>query len=43
VLLAYREGLTYEELAAVFGVPAGTAREWVCGALAQMRQCLDDG
>jgi RNA polymerase sigma-70 factor (ECF subfamily) len=42
VLLAYREGLTYEELAAVFGVPAVTAREWVCGALAHMRRCLDD-
>jgi RNA polymerase sigma-70 factor (ECF subfamily) len=41
VLLAYREGLTYEELAAVFGVPAGMAREWVCKALTQMRQCLD--
>lgn len=42
VLLAYREGLSYQELAAVFGVPAVTAREWVCGALARMRRCLDE-
>jgi RNA polymerase sigma-70 factor (ECF subfamily) len=41
LLLAYREGLSYEELGAVFGVPTATARAWVCDALARMRQNLD--
>jgi len=42
VLLAYRDGLSYAELAAVLGVPADTARTWVGRALARLRQSLDD-
>ena len=42
VLLAYRDGLSYEELGAVLGVPADTARTWVGRALARLRQSLDD-
>ena len=42
VLLAYRDGLSYDELGAVLGVPADTAKTWVGRALARMRQCLDD-
>jgi RNA polymerase sigma-70 factor (ECF subfamily) len=42
VLLAYRDGLSYDELAAVLGVPADTARAWVGRALARLRQTLDD-
>jgi RNA polymerase sigma-70 factor (ECF subfamily) len=42
VLLAYRDGLNYDELAAVLGVPADTAKTWVGRALARLRQSLDD-
>jgi RNA polymerase sigma-70 factor (ECF subfamily) len=42
VLLAYRDGLSYDELGAVLGVPAAAARDLVGSALARMRQCLDD-
>jgi RNA polymerase sigma-70 factor, ECF subfamily len=42
VLLAYRDGLSYDELGAVLGVPADAARDLVGGALARLRQCLDD-
>jgi RNA polymerase sigma-70 factor (ECF subfamily) len=42
VLLAYRDGLSYDELAAVLGVPADTAKTWVSRALARLRQSLDD-
>ena len=42
VLLAYRDGLSYEELGAVLGVPADTARTWVGRALMALRQSLDD-
>jgi RNA polymerase sigma-70 factor (ECF subfamily) len=42
VLLAYREGLSYDELGAVLGMPADTARGLVTGALARVRQFLDD-
>jgi RNA polymerase sigma-70 factor (ECF subfamily) len=42
VLLAYRDGLSYDELAAVLGVPADTAKTWVGRALARLRQSLDD-
>lgn len=42
VLLAYRDGLSYEELGAVLGMPAGAAKSLVGSALARMRQCLDD-
>jgi RNA polymerase sigma-70 factor (ECF subfamily) len=42
VLLAYRDGLSYEELGAVLGMPADTAKSLVGSALARMRHCLDD-
>jgi RNA polymerase sigma-70 factor (ECF subfamily) len=42
VLLAYRDGLSYDELAAVLGMRADAARSLVGGALARLRQCLDD-
>ena len=42
VLLAYRDGLSYGELAAVLGVSAETARALVSRALARMRHSLDD-
>jgi RNA polymerase sigma-70 factor (ECF subfamily) len=42
VLLAYREGLNYDELGAALGMPAEAARGLVTGALARMRQRLDD-
>jgi RNA polymerase sigma-70 factor (ECF subfamily) len=42
VLLAYCDGLSYDELAAVLGVPADTAKTWVSRALARLRQSLDD-
>jgi DNA-directed RNA polymerase specialized sigma24 family protein len=42
MLLAYRDGLSYEELGAVLGVPADTARTWVGRALAYLRQSLDE-
>lgn len=42
VLLAYRDGLSYDELAAVLGVSADTAKTWVGRALARLRQSLDD-
>jgi RNA polymerase sigma-70 factor (ECF subfamily) len=42
VLLAYRDGLSYDELGAVLGMPADAARGLVGSALARMRQCLDD-
>lgn len=42
VLLAYRDGLSYDELGAVLGVPADTAKTWVGRALLALRQSLDD-
>ena len=42
VLLAYRDGLSYDELAAVLGVPAETAKTWVGRALVALRRSLDD-
>ena len=42
VLLAYRDGLSYDELGAVLGVPADTAKTWVSRALLALRQSLDD-
>jgi RNA polymerase sigma-70 factor, ECF subfamily len=42
VLLAYRDGLSYDELAAVLGMPADAARDLISSALVRMRQCLDD-
>ena len=42
VLLAYRDGLSYDELGAVLGVPADTVKTWVSRALPALRQYLDD-
>jgi RNA polymerase sigma-70 factor (ECF subfamily) len=41
IILAYRDGLSYEELAAVLNVPVGTAKTWVSRGLARIRDCLD--
>jgi RNA polymerase sigma-70 factor, ECF subfamily len=42
MLLAYRDGLSYDELGAVLGMRADAARDLVGSALARLRQCLDD-
>jgi RNA polymerase sigma-70 factor (ECF subfamily) len=42
VLLAYRDGLSYDELGAVLGVPADTAKTWVGRGLLALRRSLDD-
>ena len=41
IILAYRDGLSYDELAAVMNVPVGTAKTWVSRGLARIRDCLD--
>ena len=42
MLFAYRDGLSYDELGAVLGVPADTAKTWVGRALLALRRSLDD-
>jgi RNA polymerase sigma-70 factor (ECF subfamily) len=41
ILLAYRDGLGYEELAHVMGIPVGTAKTWVSRGLARIRRDMD--
>jgi RNA polymerase sigma-70 factor (ECF subfamily) len=41
IVFAYRDGLSYEELARRLGVPVGTAKTWVSRGLTRLRQCLD--
>jgi RNA polymerase sigma-70 factor, ECF subfamily len=41
ILLAYQEGLSYEELSGALGIPVGTAKTWVRRGLAKVRQCLE--
>jgi RNA polymerase sigma-70 factor (ECF subfamily) len=41
IILAYRDGLSYAELAAVLGIPVGTAKTWVSRGLARIRDCMD--
>jgi len=42
VLLAYRGGLSYDELGAVLGVSSETAKTYVSRALMSIRQSMDD-
>lgn len=42
ILMAYCDGLSYEELSAALGVPTGTAKTWVHRALARLRDCMDN-
>lgn len=37
---AYLDGLTYEELAARYGVPLNTMRTWLRRSLQKLRECL---
>jgi RNA polymerase sigma-70 factor, ECF subfamily len=41
LLLAYYEGYTHQELAAVMHAPLGTVKSWVRRGLARLRECLD--
>jgi RNA polymerase sigma-70 factor, ECF subfamily len=38
---AYVEGLTYQELADLHGVPINTMRTWLRRSLMKLRECLD--
>jgi RNA polymerase sigma-70 factor (ECF subfamily) len=42
IVLAFRDGLSHEELARVLGVPLGTVKSWVSRGLARLRLCLDN-
>ena len=41
VILAYRNGLSYDELATLIGRPVGTVKSWVRRSLLRLRQCLE--
>ena len=41
VLMAYRDGLTHDELAARLGRPTGTVKSWVRRSLLRLRRCLE--
>lgn len=41
VLLAYYEGYTHQELAAVMKAPLGTVKSWVRRGLQKLRECLE--
>lgn len=40
VVLKFRQGLTYEEIAVVMGAPAGTVKSWVHYAMKSLRETL---
>ena len=42
ILLAYRDGLSYKELAVVLGAPIGTVKTWVHRGIASLRNRLDE-
>jgi RNA polymerase sigma-70 factor, ECF subfamily len=42
IVLAYRYGLSHEELATLLGAPLGTVKTWVSRGLARLRLCLDN-
>jgi RNA polymerase sigma-70 factor, ECF subfamily len=39
--LVYYEGMTYKEVAALMGVPVGTAKSWVRQSLVRLRGCME--
>lgn len=41
IILKFRQGLTYEEIAAVMGAPSGTVKSWVHYALKALRESLE--
>ena len=41
IVLAYSNGLTYQELSTVLGIPVGTAKTWVRRGMELLRRCLD--
>ena len=43
ILLAYRDGLSYEELSVVLGVPLDIVKARIGGALTQIKLSLDNG
>jgi RNA polymerase sigma factor (sigma-70 family) len=42
IVLAYRDGFTYDELSAMLGVPSGTLKTWVRRSLPRLRGCMDN-
>ena len=38
---AYVEGLSYQELAGLFGVPLNTMRTWLRRSLLKLRECME--
>lgn len=42
ILLAYRDGLSYKELAVVLGAPIGTVKTWIHRGIASLRNRLDE-
>jgi RNA polymerase sigma-70 factor (ECF subfamily) len=42
IVLAFRDGLTHEELSDALGVPLGTVKTWVSRGLTRLRLCLDN-
>ena len=43
IVLAFRDGLTHEELAQTLDVRLGTVKTWVSRGVARLRLCLDNG
>jgi RNA polymerase sigma-70 factor (ECF subfamily) len=43
VILAYRTGLTYDDLACRLGRPVGTVKSWIRRSLLRLRACLEAG
>lgn len=41
VLLAYYQGLTFEQVAARMGAPLGTVKSWIRRSLLRLKQCLE--
>ena len=41
IVLAYRDGLSYDQLAVLLGVSVETVKGWVSRGLAKLRDCMD--
>ena len=41
IVLAYRDGLSYDQLAVLLGASVETVKEWVSHGLAKLRDCMD--